>query len=65
MASIETIEHPDDPRLADYREIRDAARRLRDGTFIAEGREKGIPASKVAEVVEQALTATLNQGDPS
>lgn len=39
MASIETIEHPNDPRLADYREIRDAARRLRDGTFIAEGRE--------------------------
>jgi rRNA methylases len=39
MASIETLEHPDDPRLADYREIRDAARRLRDGTFIAEGRE--------------------------
>jgi NAD(P)-dependent dehydrogenase (short-subunit alcohol dehydrogenase family) len=26
--------------------------------FIDEGREKGIPASKVAEVVEQALTAT-------
>jgi NAD(P)-dependent dehydrogenase (short-subunit alcohol dehydrogenase family) len=26
--------------------------------FIAEGREKGIPASKVAEVVEQALNAT-------
>ena len=39
MTSIETLEHPDDPRLADYREIRDAARRLRDGTFIAEGRE--------------------------
>ena len=26
--------------------------------FVEEGREKGIPASKVAEVVEQALTAT-------
>ena len=26
--------------------------------FVAEGREKGIPASKVAEVVEQALNAT-------
>lgn len=37
--TIDTIEHPDDARLADYREIRDAARRLRDGTFIAEGRE--------------------------
>lgn len=32
------IEDPEDPRLADYREIRDADRRLRDGTFIAEGR---------------------------
>ncbi len=39
MLSIETIEHPEDPRLADYREIRDAERRRRDGTFIAEGRE--------------------------
>ena len=39
MPSIETIEHPEDPRLADYREIRDAERRRRDGTFIAEGRE--------------------------
>jgi tRNA G18 (ribose-2'-O)-methylase SpoU len=39
MASFETIEHPDDPRLADYREIRDAERRRRDGTFIAEGRQ--------------------------
>ena len=47
MASIETIEHPDDPRLADYREIRDAERRRRDGTFIAEGRE----------VVKRLLTA--------
>jgi tRNA G18 (ribose-2'-O)-methylase SpoU len=33
-----TIEDPEDPRLADYREIRDAERRRRDGTFIAEGR---------------------------
>jgi tRNA G18 (ribose-2'-O)-methylase SpoU len=33
-----TIEDPEDPRLADYREIRDAERRLRSGTFIAEGR---------------------------
>jgi tRNA G18 (ribose-2'-O)-methylase SpoU len=32
------IEDPEDPRLADYREIRDAERRLRSGTFIAEGR---------------------------
>ena len=39
MTPIESVERADDPRLADYREIRDAARRLRDGTFIAEGRE--------------------------
>jgi tRNA G18 (ribose-2'-O)-methylase SpoU len=39
MPSVETIEHAEDPRLADYRDIRDAERRRRDGTFIAEGRE--------------------------
>ena len=38
MPTVEAIEDPEDPRLADYREIRDAERRLRDGTFIAEGR---------------------------
>lgn len=37
--SVLTIEDPEDPRLADYREIRDAERRRRDGTFIAEGRQ--------------------------
>jgi tRNA G18 (ribose-2'-O)-methylase SpoU len=37
--SVETVEDPEDPRLADYREIRDAERRRRDGTFIAEGRQ--------------------------
>lgn len=36
---VETVEDPADPRLADYREIRDAERRRRDGTFIAEGRQ--------------------------
>jgi tRNA G18 (ribose-2'-O)-methylase SpoU len=36
---VEIIEDPEDPRLADYREIRDAERRRRDGTFIAEGRQ--------------------------
>jgi len=36
---VETIEDPEDPRLADYREIRDAERRRRGGTFIAEGRQ--------------------------
>jgi tRNA G18 (ribose-2'-O)-methylase SpoU len=39
MTTVEKIEDPEDPRLADYREIRDAERRRRDGTFIAEGRE--------------------------
>lgn len=38
MVSIETIEDPEDPRLHDYREIRDAERRRISGTFIAEGR---------------------------
>jgi tRNA G18 (ribose-2'-O)-methylase SpoU len=44
---VETVEDPEDPRLADYREIRDAERRRRDGTFIAEGRQ----------VVRRLLTA--------
>src|SRR5262249_13013688 len=35
----ETVEDPEDPRLIDYREIRDVERRRRSGTFIAEGRE--------------------------
>ena len=39
MPSVEVIEDPEDSRLADYREIRDAERRRRDGTFIAEGRQ--------------------------
>jgi tRNA G18 (ribose-2'-O)-methylase SpoU len=39
MSSVETIEDPEDPRLTDYREIRDAERRRRSGTFIAEGRQ--------------------------
>jgi len=38
MASVERIEDPEDPRLSDYREIRDAERRRISGTFIAEGR---------------------------
>jgi len=36
---VERIEDPEDPRLIDYREIRDAERRRLSGTFIAEGRE--------------------------
>ena len=39
MPRVEPIEDPEDPRLADYRDIRDAQRRLRTGTFIAEGRQ--------------------------
>jgi tRNA G18 (ribose-2'-O)-methylase SpoU len=38
MSSVETVEDPEDPRLVDYREIRDAERRRVSGTFIAEGR---------------------------
>ena len=37
MPPVEPIEDPEDSRLADYRDIRDAQRRLRTGTFIAEG----------------------------
>src|SRR5207249_7324230 len=29
----------DDPRLADYRDLKDGARRRRDGSFIAESRQ--------------------------
>ena len=47
MPNVETIEDPEDPRLVDYREIRDAERRRRSGTFIAEGRQ----------VVRRLLTA--------
>ena len=39
MSNVETVEDPEDPRLTDYREIRDAERRRRSGTFIAEGRQ--------------------------
>ena len=39
MPTVERIEDPEDPRLIDYREIRDAERRRLNGTFIAEGRE--------------------------
>jgi tRNA G18 (ribose-2'-O)-methylase SpoU len=39
MSNIETVEDPEDPRLTDYREIRDVERRRRSGTFIAEGRQ--------------------------
>jgi tRNA G18 (ribose-2'-O)-methylase SpoU len=39
MSRVETVDDPEDPRLIDYRDIRDAERRRRTGTFIAEGRE--------------------------
>ena len=38
MSTVETVDDPEDPRLVDYREIRDAERRRLSGTFIAEGR---------------------------
>src|SRR5712664_3962678 len=36
---VERVRDVDDPRLADYRELKDGARRRRDGTFIAESRQ--------------------------
>jgi tRNA G18 (ribose-2'-O)-methylase SpoU len=39
IPNVVTVEDPEDPRLVDYREIRDAERRRRSGTFIAEGRQ--------------------------
>src|SRR2546428_12012866 len=36
---VERVSDVDDPRLADYRDLRDGARRRRDGTFIAESRQ--------------------------
>jgi tRNA G18 (ribose-2'-O)-methylase SpoU len=36
---IERIDDPSDPRLADYRDLRDPHLRLRQGVFIAESRE--------------------------
>ena len=38
MAQVITIEDPDDPRLADYRQVRERDLAGRDGAFIAEGR---------------------------
>lgn len=35
---VERVERLDDPRLADYRDLGDAARRVRDGVFVAESR---------------------------
>src|SRR2546422_6666515 len=36
---VERVSAVDDPRLADYRDLKDGARRRRDGTFIAESRQ--------------------------
>ncbi len=36
---VERIDDPSDPRLADYRDLKDADLRLRQGLFIAESRE--------------------------
>src|SRR5262249_332941 len=43
MPRVESVEDPEDPRLIDYREIRDAERRRQSGTFIAAGRELHLP----------------------
>jgi tRNA G18 (ribose-2'-O)-methylase SpoU len=37
--SAERVRDVDDPRLADYRELRDGERRRREGTFVAESRQ--------------------------
>src|SRR5438093_3118637 len=36
---VERVRDADDPRLADYRELRDGERRRRAGTFVAESRQ--------------------------
>src|SRR5437773_757641 len=36
---LERVRDADDPRLADYRELRDGERRRRAGTFVAESRQ--------------------------
>src|SRR2546427_6925238 len=36
---VERVRDVDDPRLADYRDLRDGERRRRDRTFIAESRQ--------------------------
>src|SRR3989442_14140232 len=36
---VERVRDVDDPRLADYRDLRDGARRRRDRTLIAESRQ--------------------------
>ncbi len=38
MARVESIESLDDPRVADYRDVKDAALRRRDALFLVEGR---------------------------
>src|SRR3972149_4293911 len=37
-AAMDTIEDLSDPRVADYRDLKDAERRLRQGLFVVEGR---------------------------
>ena len=39
MSRVETVDDPEDPRLIDYRDIRDSERMRRTGTFIVAGRE--------------------------
>jgi tRNA G18 (ribose-2'-O)-methylase SpoU len=51
MAPVEAIESPDDPRVADYRNVKDAALRSRDGLFMVEGR------GNVRVLVEQSAFA--------
>src|SRR2546427_786080 len=70
---VERVSDVDDPRLADYRDLKDGARRRRDGTFIAESRQvvrrllggsrfparSGLAAEAAAEDLRDVLTDGL------
>src|SRR2546428_13708099 len=71
---VERVSDVDDPRLADYRDLKDGARRRRDGTFIAESRQvvrrplggSGVRARPVlaAEAAAEDLCDVLTDGLP-
>src|SRR5204862_7612779 len=70
---VERVRDVDDPRLADYRDLRDGERRRRDRTFIAESRQvvrrllggsrfrarSGLAAEAAAEDLRDVLTRGL------
>src|SRR2546428_3806790 len=71
---VERVSDVDDPRLADYRDLKDGARRRRDGTFIAESRQvvrrllggSRFPARSVlaAEAAAEDPREVLTDGPP-